>query len=667
MAIIRAGREAAVRSLIRSSALALCGAIALGSAALAQDGIADCAQVQARLQGWAKAHDHARLITYGQSAGERPLLALEVTAPGPLEPGSRPAVFVGANMAGPHAVGTQAALHLLETLLDGKNPRARALLAQVTFYVVPVLNPDAHEALFASVRWRRHGNGLALDRDRDGQAGEDGPDDLDGDGRITRMRIPDPRGPYVADRKDPRLMVLANPMLGQRGTHRVVLEGADDDGDGVFNEDGDQGIFPDRNFAHAFPYPAPEAGPWASAAPESRAIMDFLLARRNVALAIVYGPANLLLELPKGFEGQAPWGDDQPLEVPGWLAPRLGLPPGKRYTLDQLWAAAKATSPASADVDLLKELASRYAERLEAAGQEPKRAGRTTRPGGFAPWLYYHYGAFTLELDVWGVPKLDAAPPEGALTLGKLEAMSAEEFLALPEQKLADMLQRLGAPKRVSAASVRERVEGGLPVKKAIAMLKRFADAQTGGKDADAQRGRDLLAYLSAKAPERIAPWTAVTLPNGTAVEVGGVDPFADILPPEAELAPALNAHTETVLDVTERLARVALLELEATELGEGLWRLDVVAGNTGFLPTHTRMAVRARSHLPVRLELAPGEGVSLVSGQRWRSAERLEGSAGTLQATWLLRGARGARAEVTLTTQTAGRERRTLILGGAK
>ena len=109
------------------------------------------------------------------------------------------------------------------------------------------------------------------------------------------------------------------------------------------------------------------------------------------------------------------------------------------------------------------------------------------------------------------------------------------------------------------------------------------------------------------------------------------------------------------------------LLEVKATELGAGLWRLDVVGGNTGFLPTHSRMSVRARSHLPVRLELTLGEGVSLVSGQRWRSAERLGGSTGTIEGTWILRGSKGAAVEVLLTSQTAGRERRGLTLGGAK
>ena len=597
--------------------------------------------IHAQLDRWAAERPkEVQRIEYGRSAGGRPLLALRIAGVGPVDPDARPAVFVGANIAGFHTLGSGAALHLIEALLAG------AMTPKLTYYVVPVMNPDAHEATLGPVRRKRSGNDQPVDRDRDGQVGEDGVDDLDGDDRITWLRIAEPTGEYLPDELEPRLLVKADPLRGQRGRYRLESEGRDDDGDGDYNEDGDAGVHPDQNFAHGFVYASPDAGPWGSSAPEARAIMEFLLARRNVALAVVYGPANMLLELPKGFDGQAPFGDAQPLEIPKHLASRLGLTPGKPATLAQAWRAAKtlpfararsltkdrlaqmlvrkpAASPAESDVQILRELAKGYTERLKGAGQGG-RPGRTQQRGGLTPWLYFHYGVMAIELDVWGVPKAESPAPSPA----KDGEQSEEE---------------------AAAAKAKEK-----------------AEAEAKGSP-ELQRRREVLRYCAEKRPGAFAPWKAVTLPDGTLAEAGGLDPLAEFTPPADQRPAALAVHTETVLDLASRLARVELLQVNVTPLGGGVSRLDVVAGNTGYLPTHTGMGVLARSHTPIRLELELGEGVTLVTGQRWRSTERLAGTNGTLRAEWLVRGPAGASVDVVLGSQNAGSARRRVELKGAQ
>jgi len=61
--------------------------------------------------------------------------------------------------------------------------------------------------------------------------------------------------------------------------------------------------WPDKNFAHAWADDDPESGPFPGSEPEARAVMDYLLARRNIALAFVFGPANNLLATPRGVGG----------------------------------------------------------------------------------------------------------------------------------------------------------------------------------------------------------------------------------------------------------------------------------------------------------------------------------------------------------------------------
>lgn len=654
--------------------------------------------VEEALRDAAATHPNlVELIAIGTSAGGRTLHVARVAGAGDSDPDTRPGIFVGANIAGFHNPGTEAALHLLDTLLT--SDEVAALLASHTFYIAPALHPDAHDGFFATPRQRRSGNGQSLDHDRDGLVGEDGGDDLDGDGRITRLRILDPAGGWLPHPDDPRLMVKADAAKAWIGAYRMEDEGRDNDGDGTYNEDPNEGITPDRNFPHAFPFPAPEAGPWSSAAPETRAVLDFLLGRRNIALAVVYGPANNLLALPQSLGGGGGDLGTQRFKLPAQAAEFLGFDPEQEYTIDEVWEVAKeqpfvrsnnitkdqlaqflgagpATKLEDDDLARLEKLAEPYEERLKAAGLDPGRPASNYRAGGLTPWLYYQYGVLALELDVWGIPTAkdekgeEDAADEQPLTVDRLEGMSSDEFLALDEDAIAAFLQEVGAPPHITAAMVIGRVESGQATPKQMAgMVRQMQSGGGGGKggedDQANKRQRDVLAWLAANHPEAMAPWTAVTLADGTQAEVGGLDPFAEVAPPHELLAPALEVHTATVLDLAGQLPRLEIASLRAQPLGAGVYRVEAVAANRGAFDSHTAMAARARSHLPVRLALETGDGVTLVTGRRAVTSERLEGRTGTLEASWLVHAAPGATIAVTLHSDNAGRDRQTVTAKG--
>ena len=652
----------------------------------------DRSEVASELAALAREHpDLASLQTVGDSAGGHPIHVLRLAGPGSVPPDERPAVFVGANVAGYHNAGTEAALDLVRALIEGAGEGTAVLLSEATFYIAPVLNPDAHDGLFAAVRARRSGNGMRIDRDRDGFEAEDGFDDLDGDRRITELRIPDPAGDWLPHPDEPRLMVKQDSARGWVGSYRLVSEGDDDDDDGSYNEDPLEGIVVDNNFPHAFPYPKAEAGPWASYAPEAKAILDGFFARRNVALAVIYGPANNLLAPPEGLGQTADLGS-QKFKVPKFAAQMLGFDPEMEYTLDEVWEVAKenpfvrrqgitkeqlaqflgagpATRFEEDDLEILKRLGKDYKERLKEAGLDEGRPAGQSAPGGMAPWLYYQYGVLALELDVWGVPKAEKKAGEEAdesLTLDRLENMTSEEFLALDEPVVAAFLEDIGAPPQFTTARLIERIEGGQTTPEQVAKMAKQMGAGKGGGGAQAEddkkiaRAREILAWLDEHDPEALAAWTPVTLKDGTAAETGGRDPFAEIAPPMDVLEPALKAHTETVLDLAGQLARIEITSLEVIDLGGGVSRIEAVAANQGRLPSHTKMAVRARSRLPVRLELVTGDGVELVTGQPVRSGEPLDGQTGTLKGEWLVRIRSGATVIVHAVSENAGRDEKT-------
>ncbi len=480
-----------------------------------------------------------KLLAIGKSAGGRSLWVARVAAPGAADPDLRPAIFVGANIAGFHNAGTEAALDLIRDLVEAPagSPAAK-LLASSTFYIAPALNPDAHDTIFGKLRVRRGGDDLKVDHDVDGILGEDPADDLNGDGMITRLRIPDPSGGWLADPGDPRVLVKADAMEQRAGAYRIETEGKDDDGDGELNEDAADGVWPDRNFPHAFPYSTPEAGPWSSYAPETRALMDFLLGRRNVALAVVYGPANNLLAAPQSLGGGGDLGT-QKLKVPPQAAKFMGLDPEQEYTIDQVWEVAQnlpfvrqngvtkeqlqqflgagaATKVDAGDQAYLDKLADGYKERLKKAGLSADRPGAQYGKGGFTPWLYYQYGAMALELDVWGIPKAAKKAEAGkgaddALTAEKVAAMSPDELVAQGEEKIDAFLKENKVPPQFNAKMVIGALKGGQLTPKA--MIDRMKQMGGGGAaPAGGPAGHQVIR------PARPAPASARCSPGSTPI-----------------------------------------------------------------------------------------------------------------------------------------------------
>lgn len=531
-------------------------------------------QIETQLQTLAKQHpERIALHSIGRSAGGKTLYLVSIAQAGKVKPEHRPALFVGANIAGFHHAGSEAAMQLIDTLASSSDKKIEELLSTRTLYVAPLLNPDAHAAFFQAPRQLRARNLGKLDHDLDGLVAEDDADDLDGNGIITQMRIKDATGDMIIDPKDPRRMIKADASKGERGTHRVFIEGKDDDHDGQYNEDGAGGIIPDRNFAAGFPVADTDAGRWPSQAPETKAIMDALLARPNIAMAVVFGPANQLLSAPTGFE-------------------RI-TPPGAT-------PAAEANKPEADDLKILASLAEPYKKSLEQAGLDSKRSARQTGKGSLANWLYFHYGVQTIELDIWGAPTTKSTTPTPSMATDKKAAADPE---------------------------------------------------------------RDLLAHLSEHTPNAIVPWKKIKLEDGTEIEVGGVDPYAEYAPSIKQLAPALTVHSEQVLNWAGKLGQLQLIETKIEAKGDDVWRISAIGALQGEFPSHTKLAAKMRNKIPVRLEMRLGKNVKSLTLNRAVTTERLDSSS-TIKAEWLVKASKGSTVEIALWSNQSGRVLRTITLG---
>ena len=112
-----------------------------------------------------------------------------------------PAVLVAANMSGTTPVATEAALSLASRIAADAS-----LSSALTWYIVPMGNPDAYSRWFSKPLYMDPGNATPYNEDNDDQTDEDGYNDLDGNGIITQMRVKKPDGTMIPVAGDPRLM-----------------------------------------------------------------------------------------------------------------------------------------------------------------------------------------------------------------------------------------------------------------------------------------------------------------------------------------------------------------------------------------------------------------------------------------------------------------------------
>jgi hypothetical protein len=289
----------------------------------------------------------------------------------------------------------------------GTDSLVTLLLDRVTVHVVPTLSPDAAAGATRRPTGEIARNDDPRDDDLDGLVDEDGPDDLNGDGWITMMRVADPSGEWTEDPDDPGLMRHAVPARGERPGWRLMEEGRDDDEDGRFNEDPPGGVDVASNFPRGYPWFEPAAGDYPLSAPESRSLAEYLDAHDEIVAVVVLGTRDNLL---------SPW---------KWK-PASG---GSNSETDRRIEEPLA-SVMEADAPWFAEISSRY---REATGRtEGDTLGTAAPGGGPLEWAYFHMGRWAFGSSVWTPPgevESDSAatdPDSSGLGAGEKDLAAAE-------------------------------------------------------------------------------------------------------------------------------------------------------------------------------------------------------------------------------------------------
>lgn len=237
----------------------------------------------------------AKMHSIGKSAMGKDLWLMEITNFKTGIGKDKPGYYIDGNLHASEVAGSMICLYTIWYLLTnyGKDDFITDLLDSKVFYILPRVDVDGAEKflktpeLFYSAakfyplseeEWRRK-EGLY-------------PEDIDGDGCITQMRIKDPNGDWKISDKDPRLMIKRGPTENGGIYYKVYVEGL------LLNYHGEEikiappkyGMNLNRNFPGDW---VPEniqsgSGPTPMSEPEVRAIIDFWLSHPNIGGMTTY-------------------------------------------------------------------------------------------------------------------------------------------------------------------------------------------------------------------------------------------------------------------------------------------------------------------------------------------------------------------------------------------
>jgi murein tripeptide amidase MpaA len=234
--------------------------------------------------------DHPNLCTVeaiGQSHEGRDIWVVTVTnsATGPAA--DKPAFWVDGNIHATEVAASVANLYFLQMLVTqyGKDAEITRALDTRAFYICPRINPDGAEwALADHPKWIRSST-------RPYPFDEDEPDglvveDIDGDGRILQMRMPDANGVWKPHPQEPRLMVLREATEIGGTYYRIIPEGRYDNYDGhtLKVKKVRERLDLNRNFPGSWrqEFEQMGAGPYPASEPEIRSVVDFFIGHPNV-------------------------------------------------------------------------------------------------------------------------------------------------------------------------------------------------------------------------------------------------------------------------------------------------------------------------------------------------------------------------------------------------
>jgi murein tripeptide amidase MpaA len=329
------------------------------------------AELTETLQAFAREYPQlVQVESIGKSYEGRDIWLVTVTSGGAAN--EKPALWVDGNIHASEVSPTSACLYLLNKLVTGYGQDAditRCLDTRV-FYLCPRINPDGAELALADKPRIIRSSTRPYPYDEEPFGGLIN-EDIDGDGRMLMMRIPDPNGQWKPHPDEPRLMVRRDPTETGGTYYRVLPEGRIEDYDGsiIFPQRVKEGLDLNRNFpAHwRQEHEQRGAGPYPTSEPEVRAVVDFIAKHPNITGAVTFHTWSGVILRPYGTQ------------------------PDDSFPAEDLWTFQKIGQKGT-DLTGYPSISVYHDFRYH-----PKEV----ITGVFDDWLYDHLGVYAWTVELW--------------------------------------------------------------------------------------------------------------------------------------------------------------------------------------------------------------------------------------------------------------------------
>ncbi len=314
-----------------------------------------------------------RIESIGKSHEGRDVWLLTITNFKTGPDNEKPALWVDGNIHASEVAASAANLYFINSLLTryGQDAAVTEALDTHAFYICPRVNPDGAEWALADRPKIVRSSTRPYPYDEEPVEGLIANQDIDGDGRILQMRIPDPNGAWKFDPENPRLMLRRDPAENGGKYYRILPEGLLQNYDGVTIQvcGPKEGLDLNRNFPVNWRTESDQhgAGPYPLSEPETHNLARFITKHPNISGAITFHTMSGVLLRPY---------DDRPDdEMPAedlWTYKKIGQQ-GTKIT-------------GYPNISVFHDF--KY---------HPKQI--TT--GGFDTWLYDHLGMFAWTVEIW--------------------------------------------------------------------------------------------------------------------------------------------------------------------------------------------------------------------------------------------------------------------------
>ncbi|MEM1428091.1 MAG: M14 family metallopeptidase [Pseudomonadota bacterium] len=301
----------------------------------------------------------------------------------------KPGYYIDAQIHAEEHATSATALYACWYLLTkyGEDEEVTRLVDQQVFYILPRINPDGAEYALTQPYYPWCGNGRVLPGDdrKDGLIAQD----INGDGYIVQMRVPDPKGEWKKDPDEPRILIQREP--GEEGGEyfRLYPEGVVESYDGVHVQiDPQQDGNMNRNFPINWSPREYGAGAYPFSEPEAFGMGQVILTHPNIAGMCAYHTHGGIILRPSMMKVDAEMS-----------------PP---------------------DLALYKDLGA-VGERLTgyptiSTYEEFTPDKSKARHGSLKDWVYEEMGIICFSTELWDLERTAGVPKEGYYNLGPRDA-----------------------------------------------------------------------------------------------------------------------------------------------------------------------------------------------------------------------------------------------------